>query len=111
MNDTPSDKAQHIISECISGVENFFCAEFPKRDGFIHSYGAQIDALAGAPEPDDSHVHQIAAVFAVKLGSSPTQEQIFGVLKEAVRKGWRYGNRTIKPKFVTLVASSEVQTP
>lgn len=61
--------------------------------------------LEAAPEPDDGHVHQIAAVFAVKLGSHPTQEAIFGVLKEAVRQGWRYGNGTIKPRFIKLVGS------
>jgi hypothetical protein len=57
------------------------------------------------PDPDDGHVHQIAAVFAVKLGRNPTQEQTFGVLKEAVLKGWQYGNGTIQPRFVKLVGS------
>jgi hypothetical protein len=61
--------------------------------------------LEATPEPDDSHVHQIAAVFAVKLGPNPTQEAVFGVLKEAVRQGWRYGNGSIKPRFTRLVGS------
>ena len=44
----PSETARRIIENVICGVENLFCKEFPKRDGYIHAYADQIDALINA---------------------------------------------------------------
>ncbi len=39
-------EGERIIADCIAGIENYYArGEFPKREGFIRSYGAQIDAL------------------------------------------------------------------
>lgn len=40
-----STKSKDIICNVITGVENLFCAEFPKRDAYIHLYSGQIDEL------------------------------------------------------------------
>lgn len=49
----PSEVASKIIDNTIAGVENLYGTEFPKRAGYIISYGDQIDeaiAMAVAAE-------------------------------------------------------------
>ena len=41
-------EGEKIIDNCIAGVENYYAAPFPKRDGFIDSDGKRIDALIDA---------------------------------------------------------------
>ena len=44
----PSKEACQIINQVVLSTENFFGAINPKRDGYIRSYGKQIDDLVKA---------------------------------------------------------------
>jgi len=49
-------EGEKIIDDCIMGIENYYSrGEFPKRAGFIASYGERIDALLAAEREKVDH--------------------------------------------------------
>lgn len=70
------NEGEKIIEDCICGIENFYSrGEFPKRNGFIASYGERIEALLSTWKSMDSAPK---TGTAVDLWCTPPRGQISG---------------------------------
>lgn len=65
-------EGERIIDDCIAGIENFYArGEFPKRAGYITSYGKQIDALLTKDRETISDYRKAMNAISVAMSSAP----------------------------------------